>query len=102
MQEVMVPDTGHDMRPATAALEAVEGARVVYSGPRAPHLSGQRAVVRFPNGLGLSVIHGDGTYGVEAAVIRFDGDDYRFEEGRVHGWLNAARLAELATATAAR
>jgi hypothetical protein len=33
-------------------------------------------VFRFPNGYGASVIHGTGTYGVELAVTKYDGDHY--------------------------
>ena len=39
----------------------------------------ERTFYEFPNGYGASVIHGDYTYGLEAAVIRWSDNTWDFD-----------------------
>lgn len=38
-----------------------------------------QTIYRFPNGYGASVVHGEHTYGLELAVIKFTGNDFNLD-----------------------
>lgn len=40
------------------------------------HALSEQTFYKFPNGYGASVVHGEFTYGLEAAVIRWHDDDW--------------------------
>lgn len=47
----------------------------------------EQTFYEFPNGYGASVIHGDYTYGLEAAVIRWNNNTWEFDYNTIvaHG-----------------
>lgn len=77
---------------------------LVKAGPRL-YQDGIQLVFRFPNGFGASVIEGEGSYGVELAVLSWEtpatsNDEYDLTyttpvTGDVEGHLDAERLADL-------
>lgn len=82
---------------------------VVRNGPR-QFDDGHQVILRFPNGCGVSIISGNGTYGVETALLTWDEDesDDGFEldqdnplvevGGGVVGWHTPESLAAFITA----